>query len=469
MMNRKTITIIAALAAVALLIGGYFGAQAYIRANPRSPFNFSFDDWPESPRLTEFDSSKIDGIEVVSEGFALERIEGRWELVSGDTGGEDVRIEQSIISGRLWSISNIWAESLIEENPVDLAVYGLDNPRGHAVISDSDGNRAEFIFGNLTPTHTSTYVMMGGSPSVYTLSNWTSEMLLFTLDSIRDKNFLPLFDPRLVTSFVWEPRPGDNLPWEGPIHALPREPEDYLVTAFTSHTLHSPFQTRQGVDSERFGNMLQSLMEIQIVEFVDDNPSSLAPYGLDRPGRIIAESPIETFELLYGRSEFGLRYAMLAGNSSVFTLEGFEPVVSSTPFQLMDKFAYIFNIDHVDRFIITGDGRALEAIIEGTGDDAVFHLNGRWASDREFRQFYQTVIGLLIDAQFTGPPARGEGTDIVIEYWLNNPEGGRASLRLIPYNRDFYILEKDGNREFMIARTQVRRIFDSADNMVYLN
>ena len=223
------------------------------------------------------------------------------------------------------------------------------------------------------------------------------------------------------------------------------------------------------MDSERFGNLLESLMQIQIHEFVDDAPASLAAYGLDNPGRVIAEGPGERLELLYGRSEYGLRYAMLAGDSSVFTIEGFEDLTTVTPFQLMDKFAYIFNIDNVDAFTVSGDGRTLEAAIQGTGDDATFHLNGRWASDREFRQFYQTVIGLLIDAQLTGPPERGEGTDIVIEYRLNTPQGERASLRLIPFNRDFYILEKEGQREFLIARTQVRRIFDNADSMVYFN
>jgi hypothetical protein len=40
-------------------------------------------------------------------------------------------------------------------------------------------------------------------------------------------------------------------------------------------------------------------------------------------------------------------------------------------------------------------------------------------------------------------------------------------LSLIPYNRDFYILNIDGITEFLISRAQVRKIFDAADSMEY--
>jgi hypothetical protein len=41
------------------------------------------------------------------------------------------------------------------------------------------------------------------------------------------------------------------------------------------------------------------------------------------------------------------------------------------------------------------------------------------------------------------------------------------AISLIPYNRDFYILDMNGTTEFLISRAQVQRIFDSADSMEY--
>jgi hypothetical protein len=191
------------------------------------------------------------------------------------------------------------------------------------------------------------------------------------------------------------------------------------------------------------------------------------PYGLDRPGRVYLETPDETLDILYGRNENGVYYAKAAGNDSVFTMGGLDAIINASPFSMIDKFAMIHNIDNVDSFTVTADGRTLTATIQGKGDEAIFHLNGRRCEDKEFRVYYQAVIGLLIDAEHTGPVTRGDGTDLVVEYKLNTPLV-TVGIRLIPYDRNFYILEREGAREFRIARTQVRRIFDEADKMVYV-
>jgi hypothetical protein len=272
-----------------------------------------------------------------------------------------------------------------------------------------------------------------------------------------------------ITRFILERRSEENPDGKGRIDISPRQESDHLISGFTSFRLDSPYATTQGVDGEKFYKLLEPLMALQIRDFVEDNPVSLAPYGLDRPGRLYIESLGQTLEILFGKSENGLRYAMIPGENSVFTIDGFEALASPSSFDLMDKFALIYNIDNVDSFTVSADGRILEATIQGTYEDAIFHLNGRKAADKEFRVFYQKVIGLLIDGDFSGTPARGEGTDLVVEYRMNTPAGLNPSIRLIPYNRDFYILEKEGVREFVIARTQAREIFDAADSMVYID
>jgi len=440
--------------------------------------SWDFSNWPESPRLTEFDSNKISRIENITEGYVLERrndnqtsyySSGTWELVSAAVPLDMVQVQSSMVSNKLWSMSSVWAEQLIEEEPADLAVYGLDKPWGRVRISDTDGMSAEFIFGNYTPSRTSYYMMMADKPSVYSLSSYSTDILYFTLDNIRDKGALYNFDPTNIVRMILENRPEED-PWKkGPIEISLKRDDDHLVSAFTSHILSSPYAGRYGVDSEKYYAILESMQNIQLLEYVADDPPSLAPYGLDKPGRIYLENPDDSLEIFYGKNEYGIRYAMLAGEKSVFTIQGLDGFINVSPFSMMDKFAMIFNIDSVDSFTVTGDGRTLEAVVQGKGEDARFFLNGRRCGDKEFRQFYQAVIGLLIDAERTGPVVRGEGTDWVVEYKLNNPAGVTTSVRLIPYNRDFYVLDRAGAMDFMIARTQARRIFDTADKMVYLD
>jgi hypothetical protein len=40
-------------------------------------------------------------------------------------------------------------------------------------------------------------------------------------------------------------------------------------------------------------------------------------------------------------------------------------------------------------------------------------------------------------------------------------------IKLIPYNRDFYALNRDGAVEFLISRTQIDGIYEAAKNMAY--
>jgi hypothetical protein len=257
------------------------------------------------------------------------------------------------------------------------------------------------------------------------------------------------------------------------IDVEPRTDDDLGVSSFSAYVLNSPYARPRGVDPEKFNEFLTPLQSLQIQDFIDDDPSSPASYGLDKPARLYLEAAGFTLDLLLGNpAEGGTRYAKLAGSPGVFTVSGVDPIINTTPFTLVDKFALILSIDTVDRFEVSGDGRILMAEIQGKGDEAVFTLDGKKTEDKPFRQFYQAVIGLLTDAEYSGEPSPNSqspaaGGAVTIRYWLNTPPGREAAISLIPYNRDFYVLSQNGTAEFLISRTQVRTLFSSADSMVY--
>ncbi|MCL2479518.1 MAG: DUF4340 domain-containing protein [Treponema sp.] len=474
-MTRKNITIIVVLAVVVVFLGGFMfismttAGKNLVKALKPGP-NYDLSNYPESPKLTDFDSNKLNRIENKGEGYTLVKDGSNWNLILANGPSDNVKLEQSTISNKLWSISTIWAEQLIEDTPSDLSIYGLDNPMGDVVIGDSDGKTVEIIFGNFTPSKASRYIMVVGQPQVYSLSTYSTDNLLFSLDSVRDKNLAVSIDPQKLTHFILEPKPDNNPSGQGIIDITAKDPNNYLISSFSVFAMNSPYKNSSGVDSDKFGAIQQAIPSLQITSYVDDAPKSLAPYGLDKPGRVYMETPDGKLDILFGNSVNGSYYAKYNGDQTVFLLSGLDPIVTPTPFMLMDKFAMIYNIDNVDSFTITGDGNTLQATIQGKGDDAIFFVNGKRAADKEFRTFYQAVIGLLIDAEYTGPanPPRGDGTDWVVQYNLNTPAGVQTSIRLIPYNRDFYILEKNGSREFMIARTQTRNILDAESKIVYM-
>jgi hypothetical protein len=471
-MKRKSITLIIAAAATAVLAGGYFGARAWIKAHPKaSPYSSFFSE--ETPRLTEFDSSKIAKIEL--SGFTLEKNGGAWELSPPPEGAEIV-IDQSAVSNRLWSISSLWAESVIEREPEDLGQYGLAEPQGRAVVTDTEGKTAELFFGGMTPSRSAYYVMAAGDPAVYTVSSYSGDNFLFALDSIRDRALFALEADAPLNRFTLDPGDGGKK-----IDIVPRPETEYLVSNFSQYMLVSPYVLNRGVAGDKFSPFLEPLQSFMINEFVDDNPASLAPYGLDRPGRLFIDADRGSLDHLFGRGSGGALYAKRPEAPGVFTVTGLEEVIAMTPFAIVDKFAMIFNIDNVDTFTVSGEGRTLRADISGTGDEAEFFLNGRKAVDKVpsdektlvgFRGYYQAVIGLLADAEYPGNAGRtetpgGTASGIRIEFSLRDPAGARPAITLTPYNRDFYALTQSGVTEFVVSRTQVRNIYTAADNLMY--
>ena len=180
--------------------------------------------------------------------------------------------------------------------------------------------------------------------------------------------------------------------------------------------------------------------------------------------------------MLIGAEVDGKHYAKLANAPGVFTLSGMAGIINMKPFNLINKFAMLVNIDLVDRLSITGGERDLVAEIHGTGENAVFSLNNRRAEGRSFREFYQAVIGLLIEAELPGQVRQDrEGGEIQIEYLLKPSadvpagtlSGDLVSITLIPFNRDFYALRQEGATEFLISRSQVRKIYEAAAAVAY--
>ncbi|MDR2617624.1 MAG: DUF4340 domain-containing protein, partial [Treponema sp.] len=432
-MTRKSITLVVVLLAVALLTGGYFGAKAWIKAHPKASPYASFTG-PESVRLTDFDSSKLSTIEIFGPDseLRLEKRDGSWKLIRSGPG--NIRIDQQAVSGKLWSISSLWAEQVVSEAPSDLGEFGLDSPGNRVILADSEGKEVELLFGNQTPSLSSYYVMIPGDPKVYTVSDYSAGNFLFTLDDIRDKTLITEFDPAAVRHFVRESN-GVLL------DITPRTEDQYTVSSFSSLVINSPYILKRGVDSSKFEPVLQALQGFTIERFVDDNPSSLAPYGLDKPGRIYLETDTVKLELLFALGGDGQFYAKLPGEPGVFTVTGLDTVANTRVFDIADKFALIFHIDNVETYTVTGEGRVLKADIRGTKDEPEFFLNGKKTEDKAFRTYYQAVIGLLADAEYPGPSgAAAEGSPVEVEFHLKDPPGAGASMRLVPYNRDFYSL-----------------------------
>lgn len=425
-MSRKTNTLIIALGVLVLLGIAYYWSIAWNKSKTDS----AFSSYAPSPSLGNLQGAELVKIEV--NGLVLENINGNWKLVSLEGGAPPAGIEldQSRIRYMSYSLASIWVDQVIDEMPSDVSQYGLDKPSYKASVTNSAGQKVEYLLGNMTPSRTFYYVMEAGDPKVYSISPYTAEYMQFTLDSIRQRTLFPLFEASELTQLRVES--SRFKPIE--ISLKPKTPTLDLTGLFSIHFITSPYTHTRGVDSEAFDNWLAPFNDLSIVDFVDDAPSSLKPYGLDDPVRVFLQTEEKSLDLLIGRNEpGGKRYAKLADAPGVFTLYDMESIINVKPFTMINKFALLLYIDSVDHLSISGGEKNLSADFKGTGDDAIYYLNGRKTEMSSFKTFYQAVIGLLVDAEYPGPVRQGEDSgEVTIEYLLNNPPGGTASHHTCP-------------------------------------
>ncbi len=384
--------------------------------------------------------------------------------------------DQSSLSGVADAFSSLYADRKIESDPTDLAQFGLAPPVGTAEATLDNGTKVRYLIGNKTPDGTSYYFMKEGDKALYAVNSYTAHSLLSSLDSLRNKT-LPNVDTKSLT-YVSLTERGRT------IRIVPIPKDDPLAfVSFADMEMTKPFPVARPVDSTAFSKMFQTYPAyFQIQKFINDRPTNLAEYGLAPPvaSYELKDRKGQSIDLLIGNSlPDGTVYAKLAGQPTVFTVNrsDIESVLDVTPFQLEDKFLLIPNIDNVDSFTITTPSGGYEAKIVRTPEknakpDAkgkipttdTYFLNGKELKGTIFKDFYQDVIGLLADSPNPDPSIPLHPT-VTVTFHLNKGAGTYREF-MVPYNRDFYAVYRDGLADVLLSRDQVDRMVNKAQELL---
>ncbi|MCX7788463.1 MAG: DUF4340 domain-containing protein [Spirochaetes bacterium] len=489
-MSRQKNLMIAGIALV-ILIGGYFGATAY----KRHQIDKQAEQY-KSVYMTEIDTKKVTRIELPLKGVILERKGEVWTSPAEALG---VQLDQEEIKSILWSLCNMRYERVADENPKDLGPFGLSNPKARVILTLEDGSKVELLGGEKTPTGMGYYGMKAGEPKVYILPSYPGERLYVSLTDFRDRK-LPSFNPDEVERL--------NLVYGNTrISIEPKPRTGVQETSFTTHIITSPYKLPRGVDSQAFNKLVSALGKLRIKDFVSDKPTSLTPYGLDKPeyeiyvkakvkekvkekeGEKEVEKEIQkdvVFHLFLGKEaaktgpewEKNRVFAKLKDSPTVFLIEDIRSDITVKPFDLIDKFAFIINIDKVDKLSIDYLGsrhigeikREKVTVTEKDKDGKetkkeetkeTFLFDGKEVKAEKFKDLYQNCIGLLIEAEIPpGGKATGKA-EVTLEYQLNDPAGKIQRVQYLPFNRDFYALSREGVVEFLVSKRQVEKIAES--------
>jgi hypothetical protein len=460
---RRRWTLIAVLAALVVLVG----LLIYMNVRPKPAAAA-----PESTLLELSNMTTDSVVKIVltygTGGLTMEKKDNVWSV------GSPVALDEMKTNDIVATFTNLYAHSLVDENPTDLAQYGLATPKAKAVVTTTDGTKTTFILGEKTPSGDSYYVQVQGDPKVYTVYQSVGDHWTWKVANLRGNKLSPEINSDEITYFKMRGRDGVVIE----VQEKTQAEQSTTSLGMGLFIVTKPYVYPIGANPEPTDTLLRSPVSIEITDFVDDNPRSLAPYGLDRPwGEFTIRDKANTLSLQFGSDKDDQSmYFKVAGKPGVYTVaKSLLAFMDTKPFEIIDRFLYLPNILDVDRIDITGGGKTHACVLtrtvkkaetEGVEDETItaYTVDGKAIEESVFKDFYQILIG--VQAEGEASRAGSSTPTASIRYTRNTGDPKVVTVNFMPYNQDFFAVLVSGKGGFAVSKAQWNRVLDALDKMI---
>jgi len=388
-------------------------------------------------KILDFDKDKVTEMTLENKDgkFVFARKDKDWVATSP----ADLKINSSAVDSIAINASSLVAEKLIEDNASDLAQYGLAQPSATVTFKLEDGSVKVIEVGDATPTGGAYYLKEKDNNKVYTIGSYTGEKLLSSKNDLKDKTLF-FVKPEDVIGFTMEK--GGGLVFS----AKKLEAESWNLT--------SPIQGN--ADTAKLGPIIESVVASEVSNFEDENPSDLDKYGLKNPQYSLeVETANSKTKILIGYEKVkgSELYAKLSDSNEVFTLSETSLNFIDKPLkEIIEVFAYIVNIQDVNKIEVEMDGKTVNCDIQTDKDDKdkdKFVVDGIDVSnvkdDKDsqlFRKYYQALIGVTMSEVEPGATPSGNA-EITFTYSLKK-DPGTMKVEFIPKNDNYYYVKRNG-------------------------
>jgi Domain of unknown function (DUF4340) len=461
-MNRRVLTLVI----VVVVLGGLVGA--YVLVSRPKPVKAA----AALPKLIDVKEDTLVKIALSDrpEGaLTLEKKGKTWTVDSP----MHYALDQSSVDDLSLTFTNLTAERVIDQNPTDLAQYGLAPPRAVAVATYTDGATRTLLLGDKTPTGNTYYLQVKGDPKVYTVWQNHGDQIHWKLADLRDKQISPALNYDEITYFRLSRADGSQIELQA---KTPEESKQYQL-GFGKYMMTRPYPLPHGVDSEKGDPFVKGPQQIQISSFVNDAPRDLSQYGLARPqDEVVVRDKSNTLDLLIGSADGKDKtYFMLRGQPSVYATDTSNlSFLKTTAWDLVDKFVFIPNIDDVDRMEISSGGVSHNLVItrvtkkaekkdEKDTVTATYTVDGKTVEEGSFKAFYQQVVGMQMEGEIARQVP--EKPDVTVRFFMNKGASKVVTIVYAPYNRDFDAIFVDGRSHFALSRLQVTTMLTKLDEL----
>ncbi len=451
-MSRRVVT----LGIVGVVLAGLVVAYVLV-TRPRAVKTAS-----TTPTLISVDKDKLAKIVLSDRAEGTLTLEKKGKAWTVESAGQ-FALDQSTIDDIVLTFTSLTAERVIDQKPADLGQYGLAPPRAVGEAFFSDGTTKTLLLGDKAPSGNTYYLQLKGDPAVYTVWSSHGDQMHWKLADLRDKQLSPQINYDQVTYFRLSRSDGSVIELK---EKSEKENKIYQL-GFSRYLMTRPYSYPRGVDTEKQDQLIKGPQNIQISTFVSDAPTDLSHYGLAPPrAEVVVRDKTNTQDLLFGSEAGGGKtYFMIRGKPSVYTTDTSNlSFLKTTPWDIVDKFVFIPNIDDVDSIDITSKGIAHSLVItrvtkkaEKAGEkdtvEATYSVDGKKVEEDSFKAFYQQVVGMLVEGETAKKVP--EASDVTVRFTLNKGPSKVATIVYAPYDADFDAVFLDGRDGFAIGHQQI--------------
>ena len=253
----------------------------------------------QAEKLLPFQAEEVVEFSLTGKGepISLRRKDlHKWELALPLTATGDTKEADSFIS----EIENLKKTRVVEENPKDLSIYGLSSPLFKIHFKLRNKQEETLLIGDETPLGGSLYFMRKNHPEVM-MAKSSQSRFEKTVYDFRDKTLLNFSTGSIRRIQIIS----ENNPLE-----LKRTDDTWEI----SGNIHA-----RG-DKDAIMNFLQSIQFSRVKHFVNENPESLEPYGLNSPTLKLVLGDDATHTLSLGTHKAGKGYYAKVNNSKNIVL-----------------------------------------------------------------------------------------------------------------------------------------------------
>jgi hypothetical protein len=247
MQTRKTIVVVILLA----LVGGF---AYYVSRQPAE----------QTPKVYTVSAGDIQKLELRSprHDIVVERARDGWRFVKPIQAEAD----RTTVDNMADAIANLQVTNTISESPADLAPFGLRNPAVSISVTTKDHHVLPTIMvGKDTPVGSSSYIKTAEKPAILLVANSFPSQVEKSVDDLRPRT-LTGFKPEDIRKIVLDNSNGNSL-------ELNKKGDQWAIAR------PQPYAADNGAVQQ----LLDTISNARIAEFIDDNPSDLGKYGLANP------------------------------------------------------------------------------------------------------------------------------------------------------------------------------------------